>query len=288
MSARSLANDHSFIIGVITHLTPQNTGSTMSDPFLSAFVDSIEKRTREDGYYLMVRSVEDATELDALSRSWHLAGLVLTGMFQDDFFTATLNLGIPFVLIDSYVDHPGVYSVGLEDEKGGYIATRHLLEKGHRAIAFASPSIRPGGVIEKRLLGYQRALAEFGVPFDPALVFTQEITVEEGKKLGHRLSQLPNITGVFASADILAAGIMAGLAEKGVSVPRDKSIVGFDDNYLSQLTIPGLTTIHQDAEQKGILATNMIMKQLQHEEIADKNVILPVRLVERGSVRQVP
>ena len=73
----------------------------------------------------------------------------------------------------------------------------------------------------------------------------------------------------------------------GVRVPRDKSIVGFDDNYLSQLTIPGLTTIHQDAEQKGILATDMIMKQLQHEEIADKNVILPVRLVERGSVRRM-
>ena len=141
MSARSLANDHSFIIGVITHLTPQNTGSTMSDPFLSAFVDSIEKRTREEGYYLMVRSVEDAAELDALSRSWRLSGLILTGMFQDDFFNATLNLRTPFVLIDSYVDHPGVYSVGLEDEKGGYLAARHLLENGHRAVAFASPSI---------------------------------------------------------------------------------------------------------------------------------------------------
>ena len=74
MSARSLANDHSFIIGVITHLTPQNTGSTMSDPFLSAFVNSIEKRTREEGYYLMVRSVETAAELDALCRSWRLSG----------------------------------------------------------------------------------------------------------------------------------------------------------------------------------------------------------------------
>ena len=124
MSARSLANDHSSIIGVITHLTPQNTGSTMGDPFLSAFVESIEKRTREEGYYVMVRAVEDAGALEAISRSWHLAGLVLTGMFQDDFFTATLNLGIPFVLIDSYVDHPDVYSVGLEDEKGGYLATK--------------------------------------------------------------------------------------------------------------------------------------------------------------------
>lgn len=287
MSARSLAKDHSSIIGVITHLTPQNTGSTMGDPFLSAFVESIEKRTREEGYYVMVRAVEDAAGLDALSRSWRLAGLILTGMFQDDFFEATLNLGTPFVLIDSYVDHPGVYSVGLEDEKGGYLAARHLLENGHRSIAFASPSIRPGGVIEKRLLGYQRALAEYGVPYDPGLVFTQEITVEEGKKLGHRLSERPDITGISASADVLAAGIMAGLNERGVSVPRDKSIVGFDDNYLSQLTIPGLTTVHQDADQKGILATDMIMKQLQHEPIPQKNVILPVRLVERGSVRRM-
>ena len=287
MSARSLANDHSFIIGVITHLTPQNTGGTMSDPFLSAFVDSVEKRTREDGYYLMVRSVGDAAELDAISRSWRLSGLILTGMFQDAFFEATLNLGIPFVLIDSYVDHPGVYSVGLEDEKGGYIATRHLLENGHRVIAFASPPIRAGGVIEKRLTGYQRALAEYGVAYDPSLVFTQEIAVEDGKRLGHRLSERPGITGIFASADILAAGIMAGLYERGVSVPRDKSVVGFDDNHIAQLTIPGLTTVHQDAEQKGILATDMIMKQLLHEEIAERSVILPVRLVERGSVRKL-
>ena len=287
MSARSLAKDHSSIIGVITHLTPQNTGSTMSDPFLSAFVDSLEKSTREEGYYLMVRSVETAAELDALCRSWRLSGLVLTGMFQDAFFDATLNLGIPFVLIDSYVDHPDVCRIGLEDEKGGYLATRHLLEAGHQKIAFASPSIRPGGVIEKRLQGYRQALAEFGLPFDSRLIFTQEITVEEGKKLGHLLSGKQEITGIFASADILAAGILAGLSERGVQVPRDKSIVGFDDNYLAQLTIPGLTTVHQDAEQKGILATGMIMKQLRREEIAQKNIVLPVRLVERGSVHKL-
>ncbi len=287
MSARSLAKEHSSIIGVITHLTPENTGSTMGDPFLSAFVDSIEKRTREEGFYVMVRAVEDSGALAAISHSWNLAGLVLTGLFQDDFFTAVLGLGIPFVLIDSYVEHPDVYSVGLEDEKGGYLATRHLLEKGHRRIAFTSPSIRPGGVIEQRLFGYRRALSEFDVPFDPDLVFTQEITVEEGKQLGRVLGGRPDITGIFASADLLAAGIMAGLNEKGVTVPRDKSIVGFDDNYLAQLTIPGLTTIHQDAEQKGFLATDMILCQLRHEEPAQRNIILPVRLVERGSVRDL-
>lgn len=287
MSARSLANNQSAIIGVITHLTPQNTGSTMSDPFLSSFVDSIEKRTREEGYYLMIRAVEDARELASLSRSWRLSGLILTGMFEDDFFYTTKELGIPFVLIDSYVNDDTVCSIGLEDEKGGYLATQHLLEKGHRVIAFTSPSIRPGGVIEKRLQGYRRALDEFGVVYDPSLVFTQEISVQEGKKLGHCLSEKKEITGIFASADILAAGIMSGLSECGVRVPQDKSIVGFDDNYLCQLTNPGLTTVHQDADQKGILATDMILQQLRQEPIEQKSIILPVRLVERGSVRSL-
>ena len=106
-------------------------------------------------------------------------------------------------------------------------------------------------------------------------------------KLGHQLSTRPEITGIFASADILAAGIMSGLHECGVSVPRDKSIVGFDDHYISQLAIPGLTTIHQDSEKKGTLATEMILAQLRKEEIAQKKVILPVHLVERGSVRNI-
>ena len=284
MSARSLANDQSNIIGVITHLTPQNTGSTVADPFMSSFVDSIEKRVREEGYYVMIRAVEEAAELAALSRSWRLAGLIFTGMFQDDFFRTTQTLGTPYVLIDSYVDDPDACCVGLEDEKGGYIAAKHLLEKGHRVIAFASPSIRPGGVIEKRLFGYRRALDEYGIPFDPSLVFTQEITAEEGRKLGRLLAARKEITGIFASADLLAAGIMAGLSERGVSVPDDKSIVGFDDNYLAQLTVPGLTTIHQDAERKGVLATDFVLKQLRGEPVEEKNIILPVYLVERGSV----
>lgn len=284
MSARSLANNDSSIIGVITHLTPQTTGSTVGDPFLSTFVDSIEKRIRNEGYYMMIRAVEKAEELAALSRSWHLSGLIITGMFQDAFFDTVKELGIPFVLIDSYVDDPDVCSIGLEDEEGGYIATRCLLEKGHRTIAFASPPIHSGGVIEKRLDGYRRALKEFNIEFDPALVFTQEISVQEGKALGRLLAERTEITGIFASADILAAGIMAGLNECCVNVPLDKSVIGFDDNYLSQLTIPALTTVHQDADQKGILATDMILKQLRQEPIVEKSIVLPVSLVERGSV----
>ena len=287
MTARSLANEKSSIIGMVTHITPQTQGSTVDDPFLSAIMASVEQRTRDEGYYLMIRSTEDADALTSLIHSWRLSGLILTGLFQDDFFEAVKKLGVPLVLIDSYVDDPAICSIGLEDEQGGYIATRHLLENGHRVIAFASPAIQPGGVIDQRLKGYRRALAEYGVAFDPSLIFTQEISVQEGRQLGRQLSEKPEITGIFASADILAAGILAGLNECGVVIPRDKSIVGFDDHYLAQLTSPGLTTIHQDAEQKGFLATDMILAQVRGEEIQEKHVILPVRLVERSSVRNL-
>lgn len=287
MSARTLANDNSFIIGVITQLTQQNAGSTMSDPFLSTLVEGVERRTREAGYFMMVRSVENPQALEFLSRSWRLSGMIMTGMFHNEFIEYTKKMNIPFVLIDSYVDLPEVYNIGLEDEKGAYIATKHLLDNGHRVIAFASPTIREGGVVEKRFQGYRRALEEYDITFDPSLVYTQEITVEEGRKLGRILSEKKEITGIVASADILAAGIMAGLREKGVSVPEDKSIVGFDDNYLSQLTNPKLTTVHQDAEQKGILATEMILAQMRNEPLPEHSVILPVSLVERETVRNL-
>ena len=287
MSARTLANNASPIIGVINHVVSQRGGGFMADPFHNMLIGSIEDYTRKRGYFVMVRTVEDSLGLATICHSWNLAGIILAGMFRDEFFETVQGIGIPFVLIDSYVGLPEVCNVGLEDQKGGYLATRYLLEHGHRAIAFASPFIRANGVVEKRLLGYQQALAEFGVPFNSELVFEQEISVEEGAQLGRFLSERKSITGIFASADILAAGIIAGLRERGVHVPEDKSIIGFDDNYLCQITWPRLTTIHQNIDKKGILATEMLIAQLSKKPIKDREIILPVSLVERESVRSI-
>jgi LacI family transcriptional regulator len=182
---------------------------------------------------------------------------------------------------------PDIYNVGLEDQEGAYLATRHLLENGHRVIAFTSPFIRENGVVELRLRGYKKALEEFGVPFEKSLVFEQEINTVEGILLGRALGASKEITAIFATADILAAGIIAGLRDVGVNVPDDKSVVGFDDNYLCQITCPRLTTIHQDADNKGILAAEMMIAQLDRQHVDKKNIILPVRLVERDSVKRI-
>jgi len=287
MTARTLANNASPIIGIINHTMFHAGGGFMADPFHNIFMGSIEDCMREHGYFVMVRTVEDPRALEIVHRNWNLAGIILTGLFQDEFFDRLHSLKTPYVLIDSYIDLPGVYNVGLEDQKGGYIATKRLLEGGHRKIAFTGPKIRETGVVSQRLKGYKEALAEYNIQFDNELIFEVEITIDEGIKLGELLSGKKEITGIFSSADILAAGIITGLNSKGVTVPDDKSIIGFDDNYLCRIISPPLTTVHQDADEKGVIATEMMLAQLQGKEIPDKNIVLPVHLVERESVRNI-
>lgn len=287
MSARSLVSSSSKVIGMISHLAQNKNESIVEDPFHSAFIGSIEKTLRENGYYLMLRTVETTADLLTFLRNWNVDGLFCTGVFQDEFFDALAGLNIPVVLIDSYVTHPNMCNVGLEDYKGGYTATRYLIDKGHRNIAFASPAIKKRGVVYERFLGYQKALEEALAAFRPELVFEQELDVNTTVALGMNLAKRNDITAVFATADILAAGIMSGLSQAGKKVPEDISVIGFDDINLCQLTSPRLTTIHQDAPLKGKLAVYFLIDQLENKPISNREIILPIHLVERNSVKAI-
>jgi LacI family transcriptional regulator len=287
MSARSLVNKLSKIIGVINRAVPEISGSFISDPFHSVFIEGIERKLRDMGYYLMVRTVCNDEELFSLLRNWNMDGLILTGLFQDEFFERLLTANIPFVLVDSYIDNNKVLNIGLEDANGGYIATKFLIDKGHRNIVFASPVIKHNGVVEERFKGYKTALEEADIPFENKNVYQQEINIIEGIELGHKLSLRDDVSAIFATADILAAGIISGLNEKGKRVPDDFSVIGFDDLYISSLTAPRLTTIHQDVQEKGKIAAESLIRVIEGAPNIENNIILPVRLVERQSVKNL-
>ncbi len=287
MSARSLVSSSSKVIAMISHLTSNKNESIVEDPFHSAFIGSIEKTLRENGYYLMLRTVETTNDLLTFLHNWNVDGLFCTGVFEDEFFEALTTLKIPVVLIDSYVSHPNMCNVGLEDYNGGYTATRYLIDKGHKDIVFASPTIKEKGVVYERFQGYKDALKEAAIPFRQNLVYQQELDVNTTISLGTTLANRKDITAVFATADILAAGIMAGLQQSGKRVPEDISVIGFDDINLCLLTSPRLTTIHQDAPLKGKLAAYYLMDQLENKPQTNKEVILPIHLVERNSVKSL-
>lgn len=287
MTARSLVNKLSKIIGVINHVVPEKSGNFISDPFHSVVIEGIEIKLREKGYYMMVRTVYSEEDLFSLLRKWNIDGLIIIGLFQDEFFERLAMANVPFVLIDSYIENKKALNIGLDDRRGGYLAAKYLIDKGHRNIVFASPIIKRNGVVEERFIGYKMALEEANIPFKEKNVYQQEITITEGIDLGHKLSRRKDITAVFATADILAAGIISGLTEEGKNVPEDISIVGFDDLYISSLTAPRLTTIHQDPQEKGKVAVEALINVIEGDSIEEHNIVLPVSLVERHSVKEM-
>jgi LacI family transcriptional regulator len=286
--ARALVNRSSRIIGVINYLIQSQSISFFQDPFHSELLGGIEKKLKERGYYMMVRTVANEEELFSLFNNWSLDGVILTGLFKDAFFARLLEMNKPIVLLDSYIKNNRIFNIGLDDRNGGFMATQYLINKGHRNIVFASPPLRGRyGVIEERLKGYKAALKMYNIPFSAENVYNQEITMDEGIALGCVLSKRKDITAIFATADIMAGWIMKGIIQSGRRIPEDISIVGFDDIPNSQLISPSLTTICQNIEKKGQIAAGIMADYLEGIEKQPRNITMPINLIERDSVREI-
>lgn len=288
MSARTLVSKSSKVIAFINHVITRDDTNMMEDPFHSSAIGVIENKLRENGYYLMLRTVKTTEELICFLQNWNVDGLFLTGIFHDNFFDALSAFHIPIVLIDSYVRQPNVYNVGLEDFQGSYLATKYLAEKGHKRIAYASPFMKDGGVLQERFLGYKAALTDSNIPFDSSILFEYEMdSVASCHAAADAIAVHKDITGLVTSADQLAIGIMSGLHALGIRVPDDISVIGFDDIPMCQMVTPPLTTIHQDMKLKAQTAVEFMLQLLEGDNPEQSNIILPIRLTERQSVRSL-
>lgn len=125
----------------------------------------------------------------------------MIGMYPDEFYHEMKKTQIPIVLIDSYCNDHYYHNIRIDDAYGSYLATRHLLEKGHRDIAFFSGQMKENGVMKKRLLGYQQALDEFRVEFKGEYVFEGQIDYQSGVELAGKLTaSSQGITAIVAAA----------------------------------------------------------------------------------------
>ena len=287
MSARALVSRQSRVVGFINHIIPTSDYNPMDDPFTSTFMGIIEKALRENGYYLMVRNVASSEELLALLSNWNLDGLFVMNVFRGEFFDTLNSLDIPVVLIDGYITNERVSNVGLEDRKGCYLATKYLIDHGHRRIVFSSPPFPEEGVVHERFEGYRDALSEAGIPYDESLAIMTELDYDCYREAAKRIVELPGVTGIVTTADVLAAGLIIHLRSFHKSCPKDYSIVGFDDITLAKLVTPPLTTVRQDMGLKGSIAVDIMLKKLEGEPARHTNVTLPTELVVRESVINV-
>lgn len=286
-TARSLALKQSKIIGVVIPNLGEDEAFSVS-PYNAQILADLENYIRKQGYYLMVRCVRECKEIIPIFSTWNVDGMIFLGTFKSEVESIQTRLKVPAVYIDTYAEDLGIANIGIDDYKGGYLAARYLLAKGHRRIAFAGPNVESPGVIQERYRGFSDACQERGVDITPAHIFEAitlyEHGVDAGKKIG--FSDL-KFTAVVCMSDILAFGIMEGLRLCGLNVPDDVSIVGFDNLPECKYSNPQLTTVSQNLEQKAFLAGECLFRMIREKKKIVTNEIVDVEIVERQSVKQL-
>ncbi|WP_235018058.1 LacI family DNA-binding transcriptional regulator [Thermomonospora echinospora] len=198
-------------------------------------------------------------------------------------------LDVPCIVIDPRGEpDPQVPSIGAANWAGGQAATRHLIELGHRRIAIISG---PAGMLcsRARLDGYRGALEGAGLPADPALVRHGDFHHESGYLQAARLLELPDPpTAIFAGSDQQAFGACEAARERGLRIPQDLSIVGFDDLPVARWFSPPLTTVRQPLAEMGSLATRLLFRLSRGETLETHHVELATELVIRESTAPPP
>ncbi len=260
---------------------------TLINPFYLSMVGSLTRACAKKGYDLLI-------SFQQLSGDWHVDyedsrradGILLLG--YGAYLTARPRL-------EQLVDQETHFvrwgaaragqvgtTVGSDNEQGGYLAGKHLVERGRRAIAFLGTVSDDCPEFVERWTGYQRALAEVGLIQNPRLRIDAAPSEEAGRAAALRLlDQGVAFDAIFGTSDLVAIGAMRALHDAGVNIPGDVSIVGFDDLAAARLAEPPLTTIAQDTRLAGETLVETLVAKI--EERAPESVLLPVKLVVRGS-----
>ncbi|CAH0121495.1 LacI family DNA-binding transcriptional regulator [Paenibacillus sp. MSJ-34] len=288
-SARSLASNRSNLIGVVIPQTEDQKQLLLENPFYSDLICGIESELRQHDYHIILSGVEKNKGYLDLTMQRNLDGAVIMGIFQESFYEDLKKVKMPIVLIDSYINDDNFKKIRIDDELGGYLATKHLIDNGHTNIALVTGTIRKDGVVEKRYLGYKRALQEANLFYNHDFVFEGSVSYEYGVEAGRQIAeQRQGITAVFATGDMMAFGAVNGLRDRGLTVPDDVSVIGFDDISLANIFIPKLTTVKQDVKARGVAAARYLMQVLEGKKELDHTVtLLPIEIVERETVKKI-
>ena len=288
--ARALASDKTNIVGIIV--------GDASDPYFATIVRGISDEASQNGYLTFIcnsdRVVENELNFLRLMRNYHVDGVIFAGGgLTDSAYLAQFpgllaefdNRRVPVVVLG----HHGFQApmISIDNQKAAQEMTEYLIGLGHRRIGFiAGPSSLTTSNI--RTQGYIQALANHNIPFDPNLVMESNFTYEDGLQLADQMLKLDkHPTAIFGSNDQTAIGCLVGLKQRGVSVPKDISVVGFDDISAALYVDPPLTTIRVPMREMGLLSMKQLLCAINNEPI-EPLLILHHELVVRASSMPPP
>ncbi|KAF1007257.1 MAG: HTH-type transcriptional repressor CytR [Luteibacter sp.] len=256
----------------------------IANPFFSEVIRGIEQVAHENGYSVLLGETQSS-----LVREQAYADMVAARQADG---IITMAHRVPAIPIDGrlpvvnaceYVKDKAISSVYIDNVAAAGAAVDYLVALGHRDIAFiAGPATSP--ICVDREQGYRLALQKADIAMNPALTVVGDFSIEAGERaIDLLLSQEPTFSAVFCSNDEMAIGAMRALAARGLRVPEDVSVVGFDDIRYSRYTTPALTTIAQPKNALGREAMSMMIELLNDPEVPARKRVLSADLVVRGS-----
>ncbi|MCI7537174.1 MAG: LacI family transcriptional regulator [Fusicatenibacter saccharivorans] len=287
ISARMLANNSSSLIGVALGFMKKGNASSFEDPFVSAMLGNLEYQIREHGYYMMLVARHEQDDIMQQALGWNFDGMIAMALKEKEIAELSERLGKPLVTIDQYLPPElGVRSITMDDRGGAYQMSQYLIGKGHKKFLFLSDCDL--GVDHYRWLGVRQAMEEAGIEdIESRHIVIPWNPEQREKAYEEMLPFFKKQTALFFSSDYYALEASNFLQNRGIKVPEEISIAGFDDVTYATLARPKLTTVHQMVDGKARRAVEVLMHLIQDEPVQKDIPPLPTTLVERESVRDL-
>lgn len=283
--ARNLAGGHSRVVGLL--VPDLGTG------YIGEIIRGVDEALAAAQYDLMLytthrRKTKESAYVTSLTQGMTDGLLLVLPRDPEEYLVSLRKRHFPYVL----VDHQGIgdveSAVGATNWQGGYDATKYLLGLGHRRIGFITGTMDLG-CSRDRLAGYRAALNECHVPIDAALIREGDFNQPTGYQAARDLFDLPDPpTAIFASNDVMAFGVMEAVRDRGLRIPEDVSIVGFDNIPQAEHVRPQLSTIEQPLADMGREATRRLLELIDNPDLPLTRIELPTKLVVRASTRAFP
>ncbi len=281
--ARGFATKRSHIIGLII--------PTVTNPIFAESVRGVQDHVEASGYRVVLGnsdySLNTEKKLIQVFIEMRVDGLIITTTdLNGPHLTELVEEKFPFVLLYSTVRRGPLSCVGIDNFRGGYRATEHLVAFGHRRIAMLAGDFSFSDKSFHRWHGYRKCLRDHGIAYDSKLLIQTTYALESGITAVKQLMRIkPPPTAIFCSNDFMAIGVLEGARELGLRVPEDLSVVGFDGMPMMAFFKPGLDTIQQPAYDMGKIGSEVVLRRIDNPGEKPVHRILDTQLIVRQSVR---
>jgi LacI family transcriptional regulator len=259
--------------------------------FMASVIAGVEKITSQNGYGLIISQSQESwtKEISCISTlfSSRVDGLLISLAFDTkntDHFNILYNKDIPIVFFDRAADYHGCMSIVIDNYRAGYEATSHLIDQGcKRIMHLGGNQLR--NVYSERFRGYKQALDDHKIKIDQELIILSDLSIESGKEIAKIiLDMVPRPDGIFTSNDTSAVAVMVELEKAGLNIPDDIAVVGFNNEPISQVIKPNLTTVDYPAREIGEIAATSLINKLKNSQSASfSTIILKHNLIPRES-----